>query len=179
MAEDIMDDVELTLEERVDVLSQYMDEAQNRIMDLQEYTSIFADCLKDVMLVLYEREKVNEMMNRLEPVKDEILDLAYSQMSQKPSSNSKASEEKISRLSEIFATEAEGPAYFEGQVIIRDRDGAAFLVECPNSSETGEPIESIALIRDEGIFVVGLNGKLLKGWSVPSAPLDPREHGAL
>lgn len=177
MTTDIIDDVELTLEERVDVLSQYMDEAQTRILDLQQYASIFADCLKDVMLILYERDKVTEMMNRLEPVKDETLDLAYSQLSQKTEVSSEVKGNKISKLWDFFeGSEVTGPAYVEGMCIIRDRDGAAFLVELAKHSVTGEPISSIALIRDEGIFVVGLGGKLLKGWTVAG---HPREHGAL
>jgi hypothetical protein len=72
---------EISLEERVDAISSYMNECQDRIIELESCMKVFADCLKDMMLAL-PLENVRSMMmqdQRDEPVKDEILDLVYSQ----------------------------------------------------------------------------------------------------
>lgn len=40
------------MEERMDALCSYMNECQNRILELESCMRVFADCLKDIFLIL-------------------------------------------------------------------------------------------------------------------------------
>jgi hypothetical protein len=75
------EDEDISLEERMDALFSYMNECQDRILELESCVKVFADCLKDMMLAL-PLESVRSMMTGEqsdEPVMHETLDFEYSQ----------------------------------------------------------------------------------------------------
>jgi hypothetical protein len=115
---------EISLEERVDALSSYMNECQDRILELESCMKVFADCLKDMMLAL-PLENVRSMMmqgQRDEPVKDEILDLVYSQ-------NREREELKAPRASSGWIRVSDAlPEMGEPVLVVEKRaDGSCFL----------------------------------------------------
>lgn len=53
----LSDDVDVSLEERVEALSQYMNECQERILSLEDMVGRLVDIIKDIVIELVQEQE--------------------------------------------------------------------------------------------------------------------------